>query len=559
MAPTATIEVTLVLRPAPLAEDHALRRKVRANDRSLPGARQPLTREELLSLQAPLEAELRRVAEFAERHGLRVAGAGGLRTDVRLVGTAGSISRAFQVDLRHFEHPGGVHRAHTEPIHLPAELHGAVEGVVGLDQVPMIRRRATAVRPPHAGRFRIEEIARYYRFPTRVTGRGQRIAILSFGGGFHASDLTSVQGRRPAAGRPRRIPVLGSSNRPVPYSALRAGVAALDSGKGLEQVAAEHPPEFMSRFVGTLETTMDAEIAMAVAPEAEVLVYFAPNEVRGYYHAILAALGLEPAGSRRPAVNVIAISWGASEAEWTPHAMRVINSALRRARDLGVTVCCASGDLGSTGTDGRTRLARVNFPSSSPYALACGGTTMRASGGRITGESAWNSVAMGVHGATGGGVSGVFERPWWQDQASVPSPADPRGGIWVAAGRRSRDFRGRGVPDVAADADPLTGYSIVVGGHDMAGGGTSAVAPLWAGLLALLSDQLGRPVGWVTPLLYRPEFRRAFRPIRRGTNNLATGARRFFRARDGWNACTGLGSPLGDRLLAALSGSRQLD
>src|SRR5215469_245088 len=175
----------------------------------------------------------------------------------------------------------------------------------------------------------------------------------------------------------------------------------------------------------------------------------------------------------------------------------------------------------------------VDFPAASPYVVACGGTTLTLSGTSIQSEKVWNDLSQN-EGATGGGVSEVFALPSFQQSAKVPKA--PNG------------FAGRGVPDVAGDADPVTGYSVVVDGQQSVIGGTSAVAPLWAGLFALINQSLGANVGYVNPLLYSAKAEATFNDITAGNNG-------SYSAGPGWDACTGLGSPNGSALLAALRGS----
>jgi len=197
---------------------------------------------------------------------------------------------------------------------------------------------------------------------------------------------------------------------------------------------------------------------------------------------------------------------------------------------MGVTVCIASGDNGSTDgvSDGSNH---VDFPASSPNVLACGGTTLQAAGGKITSETAWNELANN-EGATGGGVSDVFPLPSWQSGANVPSPANPNGG--------------RGVPDVSGDADPTTGYVTLVDGQSGVIGGTSAVAPLWAGLIALINQSIGKPVGFINPLLYPNASSGG------DFNDITSGNNGAYSAGPGWDACTGLGSPIGVGVAAVL-------
>jgi kumamolisin len=198
---------------------------------------------------------------------------------------------------------------------------------------------------------------------------------------------------------------------------------------------------------------------------------------------------------------------------------------------MGVTVLAASGDNGAS--DGSTSgTPTVDFPAGSPYVVGCGGTKLTLSGNSISSEQAWNELSAN-EGATGGGVSEVFALPSYQQAANVP--------------KARNGFVGRGVPDVAGDADPVTGCNVVVDGQPAVIGGTSAVAPLWAGLLALINQSLGTSVGYVSPLLYSTSVEPSFRDITSGSNG-------SYSAGPGWDACTGLGSPNGAALLKALQG-----
>ncbi|MGD0623671.1 MAG: S53 family peptidase, partial [Thermodesulfobacteriota bacterium] len=281
------------------------------------------------------------------------------------------------------------------------------------------------------------------------------------------------------------------------------------------------------------EVMLDIEVAGAVASGAKIVVYFAPNTDAGFLDAITTAIHDT---LNKP--SVVSISWGAAESDWTNQAMQAMDNAFQDAAALGVTVCCAAGDNGSTDgiNDGRLH---VDFPASSPYALACGGTRLEGSGGTITKEIVWNEGVSG--GATGGGVSDVFDLPEWQANADIPPSANPGGRI------------GRGVPDVAGDADPVTGYQVLVDGKQFTIGGTSAVAPLWAGLVALLNQKLGHSVGYLNPGIYGLlSSSGVFQDISAGNNDI-TGKNGPYPAHSGWDACTGWGSPDGAKLLSALS------
>jgi kumamolisin len=264
-------------------------------------------------------------------------------------------------------------------------------------------------------------------------------------------------------------------------------------------------------------------VAASVAPGANIVVYFTPNTDQGFTDAITTAVHDT---TNKP--SVISISWGGPESSWTAQSMTALDAACQSAAALGVTITVAAGDNGST--DGGTG-NNVDFPASSPHVLACGGTTLDANGGTLVSEVVWNELANS-EGATGGGVSTFFPLPSWQANANVPAPSGSTGG--------------RGVPDVAGDADPTTGYNIRVDGQDTVIGGTSAVAPLWAGLVAVANQQLGTPVGFIQPAIYAAKAVSAFTDITQGNNGA-------FSAGPGWDACTGLGSPIASKLIPLLA------
>ena len=165
----------------------------------------------------------------------------------------------------------------------------------------------------------------------------------------------------------------------------------------------------------------------------------------------------------------------------------------------------------------------------------------------IGSEVVWNDgVNGGVNGgASGGGASDVFTRPSWQQNASVPPSANPGGHV------------GRGVPDVAGDADPETGYQVLVDGQQFSIGGTSAVAPLWAALIAIVNHQLGHSVGYLNPTLYNlGSSSNAFHDITTGNNDIGDAPNGAYQAQPGWDPCTGLGSPNGSALIVALTQSQ---
>jgi len=265
------------------------------------------------------------------------------------------------------------------------------------------------------------------------------------------------------------------------------------------------------------EVALDIEVAGAVAPGAKIVVYFAPNTDKGFLDAISTAI--------HDSVNspsVISISWGASESQWTEQAMQNFNETFMSAAALGVTITVAAGDNGSSDreTDGK---AHVDFPASSPYAIACGGTRLLSDS-----ETVWNDQDGW---ATGGGISDNFPVPDYQKNISLPASVN------------GNKKKGRGVPDIAANADSASGYNVLVDGQWTVVGGTSAVAPLIAGLIALANQKLKRKVGFIQPKIYASSST-VFKDITEGNNITAKNG--GYSAGPGWDACTGLGVPLGN-------------
>ena len=279
------------------------------------------------------------------------------------------------------------------------------------------------------------------------------------------------------------------------------------------------------------------DVAGAAAPGASIAVYFAPNTDQGFIDAVNAAIHDTV---RKP--SIISISWGGPEDEITEQFRDGLNSALSDAAALGVTVCAASGDSGSSDLQRSDGKPHADFPSSAPFSLGCGGTKLIGQKTSISSETVWNEGRTA--GAGGGGVSTVFPLPAYQQNTSVPKGPNKKAG--------------RGVPDVAGVADPETGYQVVLGGKTEVIGGTSAVAPLWAGLIARLNQQLAKqgaePAGFLNPLLYQlSSTAGAFRDIVDGTNDI-DGDLGVYSASPGWDACTGLGSPNAAVLIQALVG-----
>ena len=495
--PTAsdTLDVTVLLqRRTPIAH-----RSSASAHRPPPIAREVFQRDHGADRHSLL-----RIEAFAQSFDLTVVASDPARRSVSLSGTVAAMTEAFGTTLQQYQSEYGGYRGRTGALFLPEELQDLVVGVFGLDNRPQARPRYRRKRHDirthdiNASRDRSYtpvEIARLYGFPT-TSGHGQTVAIIELGGGYKASDLRAY---------------FEKLALPLP------AVTAVSVG-GARNAPSGDPNSADG------EVLLDIEVVGAIAPAARLVVYFAPNTDKGFLDAITTALH---DGTRTP--SVVSISWGGPESSWTKQALHAYDEAFQDAAALGVTVCCAAGDNGSGDgvTDGR---AHVDFPASSPHVLACGGTRLEASGGAIEREVVWDETRGG---ATGGGVSDVFPRPAYQQSVGVPPSAN------------ASRFAGRGVPDVAGNADPATGYEIRVDGHDAVFGGTSAVAPLWAALIALRNEAAGGPLGYANPVLYAAAAASAaFRDVTSGNNGA-------YRAGSGWDPCTGLGSPNGIAVFGA--------
>jgi kumamolisin len=501
--PNETVDVTIRLRSRA-----GKKPIVNAAEFTKPiGQRTVLSRKEFEQRHGADPESIARVESFAREHKLLVKEKSPGRRTVILTGTVAAMNEAFGVELKEYEHPSGRYRGRTGSVHLPAELHEVVEGVFGLDNRPQakphFRRRQGrgGVRAAAASlSYTPIQVAALYNFPTGVDGAGECIALIELGGGYKVADLSNYWSQ------------LNLPETPT--------VSAVSVGNGSNSPTGD--PDGPDG-----EVMLDIEVSGSIAPAAKIVVYFAENTDAGFLNAITTAVH---DSTNNP--SVVSISWGGPESSWTQQAMTSMDEAFQSAAAMGVTVCVAAGDDGST--DGvNDGLNHVDFPASSPNVLACGGTELIASGNAITNESVWNELANN-EGATGGGVSDVFPLPSWQAGAGVPSSANPSHNV------------GRGVPDVAGDADPNTGYVTLVDGNPDVIGGTSAVAPLWAGLIALINESIGKPAGFINPLLYQNASIAAdFHDVTSGNNGA-------YSAGPGWDACTGLGSPIGIQVATAL-------
>lgn len=554
-------------------------RSVREETSSAAGIwrKQPsLSRKEFGLQHGASTADMNLVLDFAKKKRLEVVLKSARRRLVQVSGTASSLSKAFCIDLLHYKAGNEIYRSHEGPICLPNEIADVVEGVVGFDSRRMARRATTPVTATSP--LTPLDVAKSYRFPKINKGaKRQTIAVLEFSGpaprdptcGFSQRD---IDGYISYLNKATGSKLVSTKVRSVTVD-TRAGSAGNVPGGNAKNLGPEN---------NDIEVTLDVEVIVSVAQFMNVVVYFAPMTSQGWIDAlsyILADTTNDP--------DVLSISWGWPELssallldtkgpqedwpfEWSRQEFNLITDRLRLAATIGMTVVVAAGDHGSDclEQDGR---AHVQYPASDPWVIACGGTVIKNLSPLA--ENTWNDNTVidnvPVGGATGGGVSYLALRPAWQSKCNVPRSANEDG------------HQGRGIPDVAGNASPRSGYFIWLYGKSSrdltftsgtaigqalgALAGTSAVAPLYAALIALINAALAERVGYINPILYELGGTDIFRGVNDGVSNSIRWKNRDgsvggpspgYVSHAGWNACTGWGSINGVALLKALRGRR---
>lgn len=474
---------------------------------------------------------LKAVTQFAESNGLKVTESDLRSGRVVLHGKVGDFSNAFETRLAQYEKSGSVFRGREGSLSVPSEIANHIEGVLGMDNRPQARsyvisrmlESETSIDPrklleskapadspspapaptepsptgPNArrGGYMPNEVADAYNFPKNTTGEGQSVAVIELGGGLDLAENSKYYKQ---------------NNLPEP------------NVKIIEMNGAKNSPGNDSR--ADAEVHLDSQIIGVVAPKAEQKLIFTENSDKGFIDAITRATF--PEAGEKPN-SAISISWGAPEEAWSKQGLDGLSTALKKAALKGLSVFAASGDDGAL-DNSRSSTFQVDFPASEPTVTGTGGTKLTLKDGVVDSEVAWNS---GRNSAGGGGVSQQFPIPEYQNGLSIPANANRGGGV------------GRGVPDVAGNADPATGYRIRLPGGESVSGGTSAVAPLYAGLTMRLNEALGKPIGSLNPWLYKNTG--IFNDIVQGNNG-------GYKTGPGWDAVTGWGSIDGTKMLETL-------
>ena len=486
------------------------------------GHRKYLAREDFASNYGASPADLDAIAQFAGTGGLQVVESSIPRRTVVLKGTAAQMSKAFAVELATYKTAADTYRGREGALQVPATLANIVEGVFGLDNrkmaAPLLKRSGlkTAEASPAQATVPLTppQVAQLYGFPTLPNATGQTIGIIEFGGGYLLSDVQMFY---------------NSVHIPIP-SITPVSVDGQTNTPGSDGY--------------TTETLLDIGVAGSAAPGAKLAVYFAPWTEQGWVDALSTAIH-DPVN--HPSVITISYGWPENESidglSWSLAAIRAVNATFQEAALLGVTVFVSAGDHGSDCGIGDKK-AHVLYPGSDPYVTSCGGTSLSNVSGLSFTEHVWNDNDNNW--LTGGGVSDIFcppnfPLPVWQAWAGVPGSAND-------------GHKGRAIPDIAGNADGASGYVLFQNGASIgAVGGTSATAPLYAALAALLNTSLGEPVGFLNPNLYAMPYAYVYRDIKDGISN-ARGGAPGYKSGPGYDACTGLGSVNGTALENALRG-----
>lgn len=507
---------SLTIRVRPRGDSAELERQVIAEATKPLEERHYLTREELAQQNAASKEDLDLVEQYARRHDLEVVHRSAPERTVVLRGKLGDLLSAFHANLGVYHHASGTYRGRQGEIQVHEELGDVITGVFGFDTRPRHRAprrhlRVTQDGPGGQNGVPATEFAQRYKFPALFNGKeldgtGQTIAVIELGGGYRTADLKAY---------------FQGINHPLPkvvaVSVDHAGNAPSnpDSADG--------------------EVMLDIEVAGAVAPMAQIVVYFAPNNGdKGFLDAINAAVH---DFERNP--SVISISWGSPERADDQQGIDAFHELFAEAAALGITVCAAAGDHGVADLPAENwdRSIHVDHPAADDLVLGCGGTQIANDQ-----DVVWNdgtpfdpNTPGGGGWATGGGISTVFKVPAYQEKIVDQHSIDT-------------DQPGRGVPDIAMSA---TDYFVRVDRFEGPSGGTSAVAPLAAGLVALLNQAKGKNVGFLNPFLYANAGNGVVHGVTEGSNGIKDTVRGYD-AGPGWNACVGLGTPDGEVILAHL-------
>lgn len=431
---------------------------------------------------------------------------------IKLLGTAGQYNTLFNINLEDITDGDRVYISHAGKLTIPNDIDNVVESIAGLDNSLTFTHDAVvsnsispAIDPTLISSPTPLDLARAYQFPRTVgnnqsQGAGACVAIVELGGGWTTQNLTSTFSR------------IGLSNPTVVDVSVDGGVNnPSDAG-------------------ASSEVMLDIYCVGSIIPSGKTVVYFAPNTFQGFIDCVIAATN---DNINNP--SAIGISWLSQESSWSSQLRTSFDSAFQAAIVKGITTFVASGDFGAQAVGGSPNYT-VAYPASSPYVVSCGGTLITINNDyTIASEIVWKS---GTSYATGGGLSGVYSVPSWQ--LGFSSKLYPSGTV--------NNLTARGIPDISAMSDS---YSFFYSSSNSFGtfGGTSASSQLLAGMMGRINAYSNQRIGFINSTVYGAPT--AFNDITLGNN--AAPASVGYSATVSWDACTGLGSPIGTAILALFS------
>lgn len=494
-----------------------------------PRFRHFLTVDQLTARFGPTEQDYEAVKAFVRGHGLAVTGTFGNRLVLDVMGPAAAVEKAWQITLRTYRHPTEARTFYAPDREPRVAATLPVVDIQGLTdyarphakrhRIPMAKQAAKGGSAPDgSGAYFGNDFRNAYVPGTALTGAGQMVGLFEFDG-FYTNDVVAYA--QAAGGGRSHIPIQ---------------VVQLEGFDGI-------PTDVNN----SSEVSLDIDMAMAMAPGLAGIVVF-EADTNGLPNDLLDAML-----TYSNTVHQLSCSWG-----WGGGPSNTTEAIFQSMDAVGQSFFNASGDTdaftaGNTSSNSVDNPELQNAPSSSPSITQAGATTltMKGTGSGYSSETVWNwGVEYGANYdgvGSSGGVSSYYPIPWWQTNVANMTT---RGG----------STSNRNIPDVALTGDNVFEYD---GGNQAPDivGGTSCAAPLWAGFMALVNQSAaegGWPeVGFINPAIYAiaagSNYSTCFHDITTG-NNTWSESPDLFQATAGYDLCTGLGTPNGMFLVAALGG-----
>jgi kumamolisin len=536
--PGAILGITIMIR-RPLT-DYGLTMREYA-DQIIAKRAASLTRQEFSNHFSATEQDINQVLAFAEYFGMTVIESHADSATIKLTASVSVLNAAFNITIEQVTVGDQQCFGHLDPIGIPTELSGVIEHVLGLNSfvkpyrnnLIMLKENAVTAEPnaaPALTPITPIQAANAYKFPN-FNGTGQCIGIIEYGGGYSKSNLDLS------------FSAVGLTTPKV------VDVSVNNGANNLYNSQYPDAPNYSA------EVSVDIFVAGCVVPKATIAVYFNNVAVFNAHFADPINIALHDTVNNP---SVISISWGVSESLISAADVAAIDNVLAQSVILGKTICCSSGDNGAYDD---TRSGSVQYPASSPYVLAVGGTSLILNAdGTINSETAWSG--------SGGGVSRFEATPAWQNNLNFTS-------YYPSIGSGLPEpVTSRAVPDIAANADINSGYTHYSYYYDTStqvqslssqiiSGGTSVSTPLIAGYIIKLNQIFGKPFGFVNPLFYANINK--FNDIITGNNSYQPNPDVVnvdnigYSTTQGWDAVTGIGSPNSDLLVPSISAVPSLD